>query len=38
MLGSRLIHVSSGSNASSLHDEVTNDLAIIAEWLKVNKL
>ena len=29
---------SSGSNASSLHDGVNNDLAIVAEWLKVNKL
>ena len=29
---------SSGSNASSLQDGVNNDLAIIAEWLKVNKL
>ena len=28
---------SSGSNASSLQDGVNNDLAIIAEWLKVNK-
>ena len=29
---------SSGSNAISLQDGVNNDLAIIAEWLKVNKL
>ena len=29
---------SSGSNASSLQDGVNNDLAFIAEWLKVNKL
>ena len=29
---------SSGSNAISLRDGVNNDLAIIAEWLKVNKL
>ena len=29
---------SSGSNASSLQDGVNNDLAIIAEWLKVIKL
>ena len=29
---------SSGSNASSLQDGVNNDLAIIAEWLKVNKV
>ena len=29
---------SSGSNARSLQDGVNNDLAIIAEWLKVNKL
>ena len=28
----------SGSNAISLQDGVNNDLAIIAEWLKVNKL
>ena len=26
------------SNAISLQDGVSNDLAIIAEWLKVNKL
>ena len=29
---------SSGSNASSLQDEINNDLALIAEWLKVDKL
>ena len=29
---------SSGSNAISLQDGVNNDLAIIAEWLKINKL
>ena len=29
---------SSGSNAGSLQDRVDNDLAIIAEWLNVNKL
>ena len=29
---------SSGSNASSLQDGVNNDLAFIAEWLKVNEL
>ena len=29
---------SSGSNASSLQDGVNNDLAIIAEWFKVNTL
>ena len=29
---------SSGSNAVSLQDGVNNDLAIIAEWLKVNQL
>ena len=29
---------SSGSNASSLQDGVNNDLAIIAEWPKGNKL
>ena len=29
---------SSGSNAISLQDGVNNDLAIIAEWLTVNKL
>ena len=29
---------SSGSNAISLHDGVNNDLATIAEWLKVNEL
>ena len=29
---------SSGSNAISLRDGVNNDLATIAEWLKVNKL
>ena len=29
---------SSGYNTSSLQDGVNNDLAIIAEWLKVNKL
>ena len=29
---------SSGSNAISLQDGVNNNLAIIAEWLKVNKL
>ena len=29
---------SSGSNTSSLQDGVNNDLAIIAEWLKINKL
>ena len=29
---------SSGSNANSLQDGVNNDLAVIAEWLKVNKL
>ena len=29
---------SSGSNAMSLQDGVNNNLAIIAEWLKVNKL
>ena len=29
---------SSGFNAISLQDGVNNDLAIIAEWLKVNKL
>ena len=29
---------SSGSNAIILQDWVINDLAIIAEWLKVNKL
>ena len=28
---------SSGSNAISLQDRVNNDLAIIAEWLKINK-
>ena len=28
---------SSGSNAINLQDGVNNDLAIIAEWLKVNK-
>ena len=29
---------SSGSNAISLQDGVNNDLAIIAEWVKINKL
>ena len=29
---------SSGSNAISLQDGLNNDLTIIAEWLKVNKL
>ena len=29
---------SSGSNAISLQDGVNNDLAIIAEWRKVNRL
>ena len=29
---------SSGSNAIGLQDGVNNDLAIIAEWLKVQKL
>ena len=29
---------SSGSNAISLQDGVNNDLSIIAEWLKVNKI
>ena len=29
---------SSGSNTISLQDGVNNDLAVIAEWLKVNKL
>ena len=29
---------SSGSNAISLQDGVNNDLPIITEWLKVNKL
>ena len=29
---------SSGSNAISLQNRVSNDLAIIAEWLRVNKL
>ena len=29
---------SNGSNASSIQDGINNDLTIIAEWLKVNKL